>query len=164
MLQEYLFKGDERADDLLARTFGGFLHPLIHLGFGLEFDQPAVVAEALAQGALHSDYLKPYFLACEKAASKNAGEKSGVTLFDLLDQIKADEKLSTAAHWEDGNKIRDGILVRAPEEMIEIASRWTVSSDANEATVRAKCAEMYNAVGKFLVVPLCFDSLSRLAN
>lgn len=38
--------------DLLK--FTGFLHPLIHLGFGVEFDQPAIVAEALAQAAVVS--------------------------------------------------------------------------------------------------------------
>ena len=27
----------------------GFLHPIIHLGFGIEFNQPAIIAEALAQ-------------------------------------------------------------------------------------------------------------------
>lgn len=33
----------------------GFLHPLIHLGFGLEFRQPAIIAEALAMTSVHID-------------------------------------------------------------------------------------------------------------
>ena len=45
-----------------------------------------------------------------------------------------------AAHWEDGNKIRDGLLVRAPEEMIKYASSWTVS----EGDLEKKTVEMIN--------------------
>ena len=119
----------------------GFLHPIIHLGFGIEFGQPAIIAEALAQAALHNNYLFPFYTGAEKLASKSEGAKSE-TLASLLDQIRADKKLSTAAHWTDGNKIRDGILQRAPQEMIEYASRWTVSADDLEE----KTAEMINAV------------------
>ncbi|KAJ5892768.1 hypothetical protein N7504_009459 [Penicillium tannophilum] len=35
----------------------GLLHPIIHLGFGIEFNQPALVAEGLAQACLHADWL-----------------------------------------------------------------------------------------------------------
>ncbi len=61
----------------------------------------------------------------------------------LLDEIRADRKLSTAAHWEDGNKIRDGIMKRAPDEMIKYASQWTVKPEQLEE----KSAEMTNAAG-----------------
>lgn len=37
--------------DMLARTIGGAFHPLIHVGYGLEFDIPGIVAEGLAMGA-----------------------------------------------------------------------------------------------------------------
>ena len=37
--------------DLFARVIGGAFHPLIHIGYGLEFDIPGIVAEGLAMGA-----------------------------------------------------------------------------------------------------------------
>ncbi|KAI8987312.1 hypothetical protein BDF20DRAFT_849389 [Mycotypha africana] len=37
--------------DLLARTIGGAYHPVIHIGYGLEFGIPAIVAEGLAMAA-----------------------------------------------------------------------------------------------------------------
>lgn len=40
---------------LLLMDFTGFLHPIIHLGFGVEFQQPAIIAEALAQAAVHTN-------------------------------------------------------------------------------------------------------------
>jgi len=54
------------------------------------------------------------FFNVEKAAE--AAGPSKKTLPQLLDEIYQDQNLSMAAHWDDGNKIRDGILKRAPEE------------------------------------------------
>ncbi|OMP82050.1 hypothetical protein BK809_0006359 [Diplodia seriata] len=63
VLNEYLFPGDDRANYMLSRVFVGFAHPMIHLGYGLEFRQPAVVAEALAQAAVHESWGKDFFMA-----------------------------------------------------------------------------------------------------
>ena len=158
MINEYLLEGDDRAEDMLCRLYAGkhllsswfssdnndytgFLHPIIHLGFGVEFKQPAIIAEALAQAAAHDIYMSKFFLPAEKAAATEGRSKN---LVDLLDEIRADQKLSTAAHWNDGNKIRDGILVRAPDEMITYASQYKVSEDELEE----KTAEMTNTAGK----------------
>ncbi|KAK4512489.1 Karyopherin transporter [Mucor velutinosus] len=37
--------------DMLARTVGGAYHPLIHIGYGLEFGIPGIVAEGLAMAS-----------------------------------------------------------------------------------------------------------------
>ena len=75
VINEYCLKGDERANDMLVRLHAGesisleystnttlirpqgFLHPMIHLGFGIEFNQPAIMAEALAQAAVHDNWI-----------------------------------------------------------------------------------------------------------
>lgn len=111
----------------------------------MEFNQPAIVAEALAEAAVHDSWIGPYMVKAEKAAASTGKGKSMV---ELLDEIRADTKLSLAAHWDDGNKIRDGILVRAPDEMIEYASQWKVSKDELEE----KTAEMMNAAGRSILV------------
>lgn len=145
VINEYLLRGDERADDMLGRMFSGFLHPIIHLGFGVEFQQPAIVAEALAQAAVHESWLNPYLLGAEKAAFSTGDSKS---LVGLLDEIRADRKLSTAAHWTDSNKIRDGILVRAPDEMVKYASQFKVGTEElAEKTAEATNAAIYYAGG-----------------
>ena len=131
----------------------GFLHPLIHLGFGLEFNQPAVVAEALAQAAIHDSWIGSLFLPAEKAAC-GSGNPGTTSYVQLLDEIHTDQKLSSAAHWADGNKIRDGILKRAPEEMVKYASQYKVSVDQLDE----KLAEMVNGVGEsFSFVRFPFD-------
>lgn len=106
------------------------------MGFGIEFKQPAIVAEALAQACVHSTWITPYLLNTEKVSTTPTNK----TLPQLIDEIRADKKLSMAAHWEDSNKIRDGILVRAPDEMISYAKQWSVS----EEELEAKTAEMIN--------------------
>ncbi len=59
-------------------------------------------------------WIAAFFLGAEKAAkSKGPSTK---TLPELIDEIYQDKILSTAPHWDDGNKIRDGILKRAPVE------------------------------------------------
>lgn len=159
VLNEFLFAENEKADDLLGRMYGGrllrissntmhyqliplgFFHPIIHLGFGLEFQQPAIIAEALAQGAVHDNWTGKYLLRTEAAAKSNPNPSINTTLVELLEEIRADKKLATSAHWEDPNKVRDGILVRAPEEMIRIASKWIVTPE----TLERKTAEMTNA-------------------
>lgn len=139
VLNEYVFAGDERADDLLGRFYGGFLHPIIHLGFGIEFHQPAIIAEALAQACCHDNWTGKFLLAVEKD-SKSRSSASNKTLPELLDEIRANKKLSTAAQWSDANKIRDGIIARASEEMLSYTSQWIVTPE----TLEEKTAEMIN--------------------
>lgn len=137
----------------MADLWPGFLHPIIHLGFGVEFHQPAIIAEALAQAAIHSDWMKPFLIGAEKAAKENNVTQSR-TLVELLDAIKADEKVAKAPRWDDGNKLRDGILKRVPEEMIKYASQYVVQPEELEE----KTAEMMNAACMFsLFLPLLFS-------
>lgn len=122
-----------------ADVFEGFLHPIIHFGFGIEFNQPAIVAESLAEAAVHDTWTTDFLIKAEEyhKSHKEIPQKS---LSALLDDIRADLKLSTAAEWDDANKVRDGILKRAPDEMIKYLSQWTVT----EENLEEKTAEMTN--------------------
>lgn len=148
VLAEYLFARDARADDLLARTFAGFVHPLIHLGFGVEFGQPAIVAEALAQAATHDAWIGGFLLGAEKAAAERkasgAAKQDGgdATLMQLVDEIRSSEKTAKAARWEDRNRLRDGVIKRAGPEMRDLAARWVVDG---EEDLERKTAEMIDA-------------------
>lgn len=142
VVNEYLFSETEIANDMLVRTFAGFLHPIIHLGFGIEFQQPAIVAEGLAQAAVHSNWIGKLVLPAEDATRMYPAFNGSKSLTELLHEIHGDKKLSSAAHWSDGNKIRDGILARAPDAMLKYASQYFVRS---EDDLGKKTAEMINA-------------------
>ncbi|CAJ2508118.1 Uu.00g093040.m01.CDS01 [Anthostomella pinea] len=138
VLDQYMFKGDERSEDMLIRMHGGFLHPLIQLMYGVEWQQPAIVAMALAQAAVHEDNLRSFLLTAEEA-SKSASTPMP-SIASLLDVVKADEKLATAAILGDSNKVRDGVLTRARDEIIRIAGQVKIKpEELDERTV-----EMYN--------------------
>ncbi len=93
VLNEYVFKGDERADDMLVRMFSGVLHPIIHLGFGVEFEQPAIIAEALAQAAVHKNREVSHLLESEKAANAHsASKRMDKTIVQLVEEIYTDTK------------------------------------------------------------------------
>lgn len=149
VLNEYVFAQDERADDMLSRMYAGFLHPIIHTGFGMEFQQPAIIAEGLAQACVHEVWMKPLFSGVEKAAEKNRGKDDRKTIVQLIEEVKKDEVLSNAAHWDDGNKIRDGIMKRAQQKMIDLVSQYTIHEDDD---MEEKTAEMINAAGEFVTL------------
>ncbi|CEN60860.1 hypothetical protein ASPCAL07532 [Aspergillus calidoustus] len=140
VLSEYVFAGDENAESMMARLFGGLLHPIIHLGFAIEFNQPAIVAEALAQTAVHDDWTGPRYLWPAERTAGGIGKRGEKTMLQLLEEARGNQKLARSAHWDDGNKLRDGVLKRAPDEMINIASQYTVSEDQ----IQEKFVEMVN--------------------
>ncbi|KAJ5365849.1 hypothetical protein N7517_008735 [Penicillium concentricum] len=145
VLKEYVFAGDERAESMMCRLFGGLIHPLIHLGFGIEFNQPAIVAQGLAQAAVHDDWLgRAFFLPAEKMAG-GIGKPGQKSLLELLNEMRADKALIESVKWSDGNKIKDGVLHRAPEQMLKYASQFTVSEDQAEE----RLADMINTVAYY---------------
>jgi hypothetical protein len=122
VLNQYVFNGDERADDMLVRMFSGILHPIIHLGFSVEFEQPAIIAEALAQAAVHDNWEASHLIESEKAAKAHSPDsRSDKSIVQLLGEIYADEK-----------------------GRAKYASQVYVT----EENLKEKMAEMINAAGK----------------
>ncbi|KAL0944014.1 HypA protein [Colletotrichum truncatum] len=137
-LNEHLFGGNERAHDMFQRMFAGFLHPIIQLMYGVEWEQPAIVAEGLAQAAVHKNQLGSFFDEAEKR-SKSASTPMP-RIMDLIQEIRNNEKLVNAIQMKDANKVHDGILVRAPEEMLQIASKVKITQEELDE----RTAEMYH--------------------
>ncbi|KAI8180500.1 hypothetical protein K4K51_002573 [Colletotrichum sp. SAR 10_75] len=138
-LNEYLFKGDARADDMFQRMFAGFLHPIIQLMYGVEWEQPAIVAEALAEASVHKNQLGEFFNEAEKNA-KNA-KTPMPEIMDLIEEIRGREELVNSVQMKDSNKVFDGVLKRAPGEMMELVSKVKVlPEELDERT-----AEMFHA-------------------
>lgn len=157
-VNEYVLKGDERADDMFARLFGGkvleatgialsdtnpltgFLHPLIHLGYAIEYSQPLLAAEALAAAAAHGTWPGDVGFPAE-ALAKAHPRRESPTLCSLTEKLRADPVVSTAVTWEDDpNKMTSGLIPKAGKRVAEILSEYTVKPDELER----KTAEMIN--------------------
>jgi hypothetical protein len=54
----------------------GYVHAMIHVGLSLEFKQPALLAEGLAQAAVHHDMWYTEYLTEAEAEAKKAAETS----------------------------------------------------------------------------------------
>jgi hypothetical protein len=130
-LTTYLFSGTPAADDMLTRLYSGFLHPLIQLMYGLEWSQPAIIAEALAQTAVHSNApLHSFLLEAELLSHKNQQQDPPLNILSLLRQIHSSPTLSQSADFNDPNKIHDGVLSRARSEMLTLTSRVSIPTSS----------------------------------
>ena len=150
VVNQYCFSHTKVADAILTRMFDGAFHSIIHLGLGIEFEQSPIIAEALAQAAVH-DHLgtEPFFVAAEKLTHESpTNEKHN--LVDLFAAARANETIRTAARWSDIGvaKMKTGILGRALAETTELASRYRVAPadvDARTAEMISACAYMAGA-------------------
>ena len=147
IVNKYCFERGRIADELFARLFSGGYHPLIHLGFGIEFEQPAIIAEALAECAIHDEGAGRAFLnSAEVMASAGWTFESPpeVSLAKLIDSIHATDELRTAARWEDPNKMQS-VFDRVGTKMEIVAVLFQVRPD----TLKRKEAEMISACAYF---------------
>jgi hypothetical protein len=138
--------------------YSGYVHGLIHIGLAFEFKQPLLLAEGLAQAAVHHDSWYNAFLRAAEDLAAEAKEPP-LPLADLFDMERADPKISTASSldyhlqtrkysgkWSmDKEFARDGIMVNARDEILRLAARWRVSP---EDDLEKKTAELVNGARK----------------
>ncbi|KAE8422569.1 oxidoreductase AflY [Aspergillus pseudocaelatus] len=143
VLNDYLFKGDTLAEDLLARLFAGLLHPLINLGFALEFQQPFLAAECLASTCLHPSYPAEFLTTTDQHLERN-GRPESLPMLSIVERMRLDPVVATAVGPEDGNnRIADALLKRALKELIPHLSHFQV--ERTEEDLARKTAEILQA-------------------
>jgi hypothetical protein len=138
VLSEYCFSRTPIAEAMFSALYEGLYHPLIQLAFGMEFDQPSLVAEGLAHAASHSpgNRLAPYFQRIDELA--HSGSVTAKPLVQLYSEIRANEKIrASAIHILDGEF---GPLERAFDEIVSIAAQYQVQ--ATPDAVERAMAEM----------------------
>lgn len=129
---------------ILTRNLG-FVHPFIHLGLGVEFQQSAIVAEALAQACIrHDDYLFPFFHDAEEGSGSD--HHLGSLMVDLLAEARCKQKIKNSTSFSTFERLEDGVLQNARLEITRIASRWSVES----GDVNRVATELLNASGSVL--------------
>lgn len=94
----------------------GFLHLLIHFRFSVEFNQPAIITEGLAQTAVPHPEVAHFFKSI-KAAVNSTADKRGRPTVDLILEVEQNDKIRNAACWGDGSFIAEDPLLRVPKEI-----------------------------------------------
>lgn len=111
---------------------------MIQLLYGLEWEQPAIIAQGLAQAAVHRDRLTPFLTKAEQQASTTSSSPS---LPDLLEKARNAGKLSRSARWSGDDEALNGVLARAEDEALELVSQVRVEGEELEE----RTAEMIHA-------------------
>ncbi|KAA8575255.1 hypothetical protein MFRU_002g02090 [Monilinia fructicola] len=128
ILNKYCFERTTFADTMLSQLYEGLYHPILHLGFGVEFNQPSLIAEALAHAASHDPgQIQPFFLEAEELAS--SGSVKPKPLVELYAEIRANQKIREAAWLKDGPLRGKGVLSRAHNELVKIAAQFQVKPE-----------------------------------
>lgn len=151
VITENLFSDTKTSHDLFYRLHGGIFHPVIQLMYGIEWKQPAIIASALAQTAVHSDEMGTLMSEAEKLSDeRNPPYVPFITLVEDLASQKSSEHemLAQSVRWGDEIKIRDGVMTRARQETIEYISKIKVrEEDLEERTAEMIHAAAYMAAG-----------------
>ncbi|KAJ5630159.1 hypothetical protein N7528_003816 [Penicillium herquei] len=138
-VNEFLFKGDDRAEDMFQRFFSGFLHSPIHLGYAIEFDQPLIAAEALAMTAVHDNSFGLILAEIERYPSSLSPND---TLIALHRKIHESHQLREAMNYKYGvRQVRDGFLAHAKDTFMGLIGSWNVQQHELEE----KTAECLNS-------------------
>nr|A0A5B8YXH5.1 RecName: Full=Baeyer-Villiger oxidase GME11358; AltName: Full=Dibenzodioxocinones biosynthesis cluster protein GME11358 [Pestalotiopsis microspora]QED41489.1 hypothetical protein [Pestalotiopsis microspora] len=148
VVNQYIFSKSRVAEALLPLMYDGAYHPIIHLGLGVEFEQPAVIAEALAQAAAHDSFDTDWFfqsaeqgaLESQSGASPSSSES---TLLELARETAQDNTIRDAARTPGligTMKMKKAIYPKAGKQLLSLASRFRVTKE----TLKQKTAEMVN--------------------
>lgn len=135
VITEYCFSKTDNAELMLAQLYEGAFHPIIHLGLGVEFEQPLVVAEALAQAASHDSAGIPKFLLDAERHGRASAEPR-MTLKDCFHAAREDQTIKNAAQPQMGPvRVREGVMKRAFQEITRLAAAYRVPTTELEKSI-----------------------------
>lgn len=148
VVNEYCFSRTPLADLMLAQLFEGLYHPIIHMAYGIEFDQPSIVAEGLAQAATHDPgHVDKFFTRAEQLAT--SGSVQAKPLEELYAEVHASEKIRSSAWLKDGPLRGQGVLLRAMEELAAVAAQFQVApADVERGTAEMISCGAFTSAGQ----------------
>lgn len=99
VLDKYLVGDNEFARSNYPRLYHGYVHSIMHTGLGLEFDQPSILAEGLAETVVHNEpWYTEYHELCRSVAASNTGSR--LSLIDAYKACTEDPVIKNCMDWE----------------------------------------------------------------
>jgi Questin oxidase-like len=129
--------------DMIARSFSGAFHPLIHMGYGFDFEVDGILAEGLAMAALTSTLMGNVIVrptsSIEKVASKVATQLSLTksssepkTIVEMLTSIREDRDLDDVCPFSQPDKTAHGAKnEKAINKIQQCLAAWDVEGIAS---------------------------------
>lgn len=111
--------------------------------------QPAIVAEALAQAAIHVDQASTFLNQADHLAQQNPPWKCE-RLVDLFLKARSNPAIVDADCWKGGSfELNGNFFAVAPRQLSELAASYKIGPDCSEATLNMRTAEMINVTAWF---------------
>ncbi|EWC47454.1 hypothetical protein DRE_00422 [Drechslerella stenobrocha 248] len=140
-VKRHIFSEKGVKDGMPERLVAGFLHPWIHLGYGIEFEQPAIIAEGLAQTAVHDMWPAVYLQRCQSEAVASHTSPENATMKSLFQEAYGSTKLRESTKWSDPQKNK-AVYANALDEMVALAAKWYIPPTADDETIKQAAAEL----------------------
>lgn len=133
-------------ETLLPSFVSGAVHPLIHVGFGLEFGQDIVVAEGLAEACVHKPAFAPVVDIQKYSAKSNARND----ILTVVKEVQRDSLFDDVVHFKDFPK-SDPVLKskKATDAIKEYVMQWKIE-ETDEGYAKA-----WTELFEFTVHSLC---------
>ncbi|KAF2187548.1 hypothetical protein K469DRAFT_569451 [Zopfia rhizophila CBS 207.26] len=140
VIRQLIFKGDEAADDILGRMFADLEHPVLHLGFAIEFGQPCLVAEALASACTHDSSPLGILLPAEQHIASNP-DLPRTSMLSVIHSLKSDPAISNAIKSTDSpDRLRQVLIQRLGAKLVTYLANWRVQP--TQSDIEYRTAEM----------------------
>jgi hypothetical protein len=136
ILNEYLWR-----PDMLHRLESGAIHPLIHIGYGLEFNNPLILSEGLAMCAVTSTLLRPVIEPQIQLRSEQSHQPKRKTLKEIYEEILQDDRFSDLNKFADENRLEDFFKRQGAKVLNEYLSQIQV--EPTEEDIKKRFAELY---------------------
>jgi hypothetical protein len=99
VLDKYLLGDNGLARSVYPRLYHGYVHSIMHVGLGLEFDQPSILAEGLAEAVVHNEpWYTEYHETCRAVAASTPPERR-LTLLDAYKACLQDPVITNCMDW-----------------------------------------------------------------
>ncbi|EMD39980.1 hypothetical protein CERSUDRAFT_112224 [Gelatoporia subvermispora B] len=155
-LERYVFSSEANANgaQMYCRFYGGAVHPWIQIGNAVEFNSPPMLAQALAQTAVHSPLAPEIFDFSSESQSIN-GVKStvpghrhpskGQSLLAILRQAYDSQAMTPVMPYDNdaliNQRFRDALKDGRSAEIKRLSAQWEVDAERGQVEFDEKVEE-----------------------
>ncbi|EJD03460.1 uncharacterized protein FOMMEDRAFT_108695 [Fomitiporia mediterranea MF3/22] len=141
-LEEYIFspKANGNENCMLLRIVGGAAHPLIQIGYGVEFNMPVIAASGLAEVAVTKPIPPALYDDTPGSSAKNA------TVLSIIKQMYDSEILVPVMPYQPeafiSARMKDATSNGRPEEICRLSSQIPIEENPNVSDLDSRVKEL----------------------
>ncbi|KAF7985825.1 hypothetical protein HWV62_492 [Athelia sp. TMB] len=133
-LESFIFNPEANGNGskMFSRFLGGLFHPMIQIGYGAEFGSDAMVAQGIAQVAVHPTFIPALF---EPESTEATTGQPSLSLFEIIRQFYASDILVPVMPYDANISVLDHVRMAAedgrPAAIRALVERWFSEEESN---------------------------------